>query len=140
MFSQRLTQNGCAMKSTLLTIDGIVNLVVGALLLLFPAGIPRLLGLPSVQHYFYTTVFGGVIVGIGLALFIELFFGNQHTRGLGLAGAIVINLCGGSVLLWWLVFKPFDLPMRGQLILWTVAILVLGIGLVEITSGWWKKE
>lgn len=128
------------MKSTLLTIDGVVNLAVGALLLLFPAGTQRFLGLPSVRHHFYTTILGAVIFGIGLALFIELFGGNQHTRGLGLAGAIVINLCGGGVLLWWLVFKPFDLPLRGQLVLWTVAILVLGIGLVELISGSWKKE
>ena len=47
---------------------------------------------------------------------------------------------GGGVLLSWLVFKPFDLPMRGQVVLWTVAILVLGIGLIELVSGSWKEK
>ena len=128
------------MKRTLLTIDGIVNVVLGALLLLFPTGILQLLGLPPVHHHFYTTILGGVIFGIGLALFIELFRGSQNARGLGIAGAIAINLCGGGVLLSWLVFKPFDLPIRGQVVLWTVAILVLGIGLIEFISGSWKEK
>ena len=128
------------MKNTLLIIDGVVNVVLGALLLLFPAGVLDLLGLPPVDHHFYTTILGAVIFGIGLALFIELYPGRRSASGLGLAGAIAINLCGGGVLLMWLVFKPFDLPMRGQVVLWTVAILVLGIGLVELVSGAWKES
>lgn len=128
------------MKSILLTIDGVVNLLLGALLLLFPAGMLQFLGLPPVQNHFYTTILGGVIFGIGLALFIELFLGSRNAHGLGLGGAIAINLCGGGVLLFWLVFKPFDLPMRGMVVLWTVAILVLGIGLIELVSGSWKEE
>ncbi len=128
------------MKRTLLTIDGVVNLVLGTLLLLFPTGMLQFLGLPPVQNHFYTTILGGVIFGIGLALFIELFRGGRNARGLGLGGAIAINLCGGGVLLSWLVFKPFDLPMRGNVVLWTVAVLVLGIGLIELVSGSWKEE
>lgn len=128
------------MKITLLTIDGVVNLLLGALLLMFPSGMIQCLGLPPVHHHFYTTILGGVLFGIGLALFIELFRGGRSARGLGLGGAIAINLCGAGVLLFWLIFKPFDLPVRGQVVLWTVAILVLGIGLIEFVSGSWKKE
>ena len=127
-------------RKTLLTVDGSVNLALGALLLLFPTGMLEFLGLPSANHHFYTTILGGVILGIGLALFIELFYGAEGVRGLGLAGAIAINLCGGGVLLVWLLFKPFDLPPRGHVVLWVVAILVLGIGLVELVSKSWKKE
>ena len=127
------------MKKILLTIDGIVNLLLGALLLLLPAGLIDLLGLPSVNHHFYTTILGAVIFGIGIALFIEMYRGGANARGLGLAGAIAINFCGGGVLLVWLLFKPFDLPARGQVVLWTVAVLVLGIGVVELASGSWKK-
>ena len=65
------------MKSILLTIDAVVNLLLGALLLLFPAGMLQFLGLPPVQNHFYTTILGGVIFGIGLALFIELFHGGR---------------------------------------------------------------
>ena len=47
------------MKNTLLIIDGIVNLFLGALLLLFPAGMLQFLGLPPVRNHFYTTILGG---------------------------------------------------------------------------------
>ena len=128
------------MKRLLLTIDGIVNVLLGILLLCFPTGVLHFFGLPPVRHHFYTTILGGVILGIGLALFIELVYGHRHARGLGLAGAIAINLCGGGVLLVWLVCMPFDLPARGMAVLWIVALLVLGIGLVELVSGAWKER
>ena len=127
-------------KRTLLTIDGVVNLLLGAILLLFPAGMLKFLGLPNVTHHFYTTILGGVIFGIGLALFIELYWDIQGIQGLGLAGAIVINFCGGGVLMVWLLVKPFDLPLRGHLVLWVVAILVLGIGIVEFLTKSWDER
>ena len=127
-------------KKLLLFIDGIINLVLGVSLLLFPAGLLKLLGLPHVQHHFYTTILGGVIFGIGLALFIETFWGIRGIRGLGLAGAIVINLCGGGVLFLWLLISPFNLPLRGIIILWVVVILVLGIGFIELFSKSWHER
>ena len=126
-------------KKTLLEIDGAVNLVLGTVLLLFPAGMLDLLGLPSVQHHFYTTILGAVIAGIGLALFIELRWGAKGVRGLGLAGAIAINLCGGGVLLVWLLFIPFEMPLRGHILLWSVAGVVLGMGILELASKSWKE-
>jgi hypothetical protein len=128
------------MKKTLLCIDGIANLVIGAVLLLFPAGMLQLLGLPAVSHHFYTSILGAVILGIGLALFVELLSGPKSARGLGLAGAIAINLCGGGALLGWLVLSPFELPVRGHVILWTTATVVVGIGVVELVSGSWKED
>ena len=124
----------------LLWIDAVVNVILGALLLLFPAGMLDLLGLPAVANYFYTTILGAIIFGIGIALLIDLFGASHGFRGLGLAGAIVINLCGGGALLIWLLFSPFDLPIRGDVALWTVAIIVLGIGIVELATKSWKSE
>ena len=108
-------------------------------MLLFPVGLLNFFGLPPVAHYFYTTILGSVIIGIGLALFIELFWEVKGMRGLGLAGAIAINLCGGCVLLIWLLAKPLDLPFRGHIILWLVVIIVLGIGCVEIITKFWQE-
>ena len=51
-----------------LLIDGIVNLVLGVLLLLFPFGIAEILGVPQPEINFYPTILGGVIFGIGIAL------------------------------------------------------------------------
>lgn len=125
-------------KKLLLTADGIINLILGALLLAFPLGIDDFLGMPPTNNHFYTTILGGVIFGIGLALLIERFWGQSEISGLGLAGAIAINLCGGGVLLVWLIINPFNLPFYGNLILWTIALLVLGIGMIELVTKPWK--
>ena len=75
-----------------------------------------------------------MIFGIGLALFLEWRYG-QTIRGLGLAGAIAINLCGGGALLLWLTRNGLSLPRQGLILLWLVDILVLGIGILELVSG-----
>jgi hypothetical protein len=124
----------------LLAVDGIVNLVLGAVLLLSPAGLIELLGLPSSSTYFYASILGAVIFGIGLALLLELYGAPSRIRGLGLGGAIAINLCGGGAVLVWLLTGVLSLPLRGQLILWTAGILVLVIGVAEIAAKSWKYE
>ena len=120
-------------EKTLLMIDAAVNLALGILLLSFPAGLVKLLGLPPTSTWFYPSILGAVIFGIGLALLVEW---RGYMRGLGIGGAIAINLCGSAVLVAWLVINPFDLPLRGYILLWSVAIIVLGIGLVE----WWSQR
>jgi len=122
----------------LLAADAVINLLLGILILSFPAGVLRSFGLPPTDTYFYTSILGGVIFGIGLALGLEYLRGGQGSMGLGIPGAILINLCGGGVLLFWLLFRNQSLPLRGTITLWVVAILVLGIGLVELISGSWR--
>lgn len=79
----------------LLVIDGIVNLAIGLILLSFPAGMDKVLGLPQSETTFYPVILGAVIFGIGIALFVEWVGASGNIRGLGLGGAIVINICGG---------------------------------------------
>jgi len=93
----------------LLTIDGIVNLVLGILLLLVPLGTAEILGVPRSNLDFYPTILGGVILGIGIALLIERYGYSRNVRGLGLGGAIAINFCGATVLLVWLINSSCDL-------------------------------
>ena len=124
----------------LLALDAVINLILGIILLLFPTGIPSKLSLPIPETNFYTSILGGVIFGIGLALLLEWWHGHKTIRGLGLAGAIAINLSGGGVLLLWLLRSNLALPLLGRILLWLVDILVLGIGLVELVSGSWKSS
>ena len=131
------------MKSTsriLLIIDCIVNLLLGILLLLFPIGIIDLLGLPETNTNFYPSILGAVLFGIGLALFSELVGYAKKFRGLGLGGAILINLVGSSVLILWLLFGSLSIPLKGQIILWTVGLVVFCIGIVEIATKSWKYQ
>ena len=85
-------------RDLLLTVDGAINLALGATLVVFPRGLVRWLGVPDVESAFYPSVLGGVLVGIGVALLVERSRDGARTVGLGLAGAVVVNLCGGLVL------------------------------------------
>ncbi|NOQ97274.1 MAG: hypothetical protein GQ561_03840, partial [Calditrichae bacterium] len=109
----------------LIFLDGIINLLIGLILLLFPWGMGNWLGLPVSNTFFYPTLLGSVIFGIGLALMLEWKGASEKYRGLGLGGAIMINFIGGGVLLLWLLLVPLQLPMRGMIILWIVALAVL---------------
>ena len=124
----------------LLLVDGIINLILGILLLLFPFGISILLGVPESELAFYPSILGGVILGIGIALMIERFGYRSKVKGLGLGGAIVINLCGASVLTIWLILDPFDIPFRGYIVLWSIALIVLIVGIIELVITHWNYK
>jgi len=106
-----------AKNKTLLMVDAVVNLVLGVILLLFPTGVVELIGLPPTSTNFYASILGAVLFGIGLALLMECYGTPYKIRGLGLDGAIAINFCGAGVLFLWLLFIPFDIPVRGKIIL-----------------------
>lgn len=127
-------------ERTLLIMDGLVNLLLGVLLLLFPWGMASLLGVPAPGNTFYPSILGAVLVGIGIALMIDAYGASFGLRGLGLAGAIAINFCGAGVLLIWLLFFPPDMPLRGQITLWTIAIGVLAIGAFELFHRFKKSR
>lgn len=121
-----------ANSKTLLIIDAAVNLVLGVVLLLFPAGVVEIIGLPPTNTNFYASILGAVLFGIGLALLIECYGAPYDIHGLGLDGAIAINFCGAGVLFLWLLLVPFDIPVRGKILLWTIAIGVIAIGVIEL--------
>ena len=123
-------------SSTLLIIDVGINFILGTLLLLlipFPDQIPQFLGVPQMQQAFYPSTMGAVFIGIGIALVIESTQDNSLVSGgLGFAGAIAINLCAGAVLLGWLIFGDIDLPIRGLIFLWTIALIMVVISSIEL--------
>lgn len=127
-------------QEILLFIDGIINVGLGILLLLFPFGISELLGVPESNTNFYPTILGGVIFGIGIALFVERYGFKFKIRGLGLGGAIAINICGAMVLVVWLLINPFSLPLKGYIVLWTIAVVVLIVGIVELAVKSWRYQ
>jgi len=85
-----------------LIIDALITFVLGILLLLlipYPH-LAVILGVPEVTHAFYPSIMGGVFVGVGIALLIEAKRrGEDSMVGLGLGGAVAINLCGGMTLI-----------------------------------------
>ncbi|MFC1543310.1 hypothetical protein ACFL4K_02080 [Candidatus Neomarinimicrobiota bacterium] len=121
------------MKETfLLTVDAVVNLLLGLPLMILPAGTAHFLGIPVPQQTFYASLLGAVLTGIGVALLIERFREKIRIRGLGLGGAIAINIFGAVALIIWLLLGSLDLQLRGYIFLWVVAVIVLVICLVEL--------
>jgi uncharacterized membrane protein len=119
-------------EELVLTIDAAVNLALGVVLAIFPRAFARLVGAPIPSTSFYASILAGVLIGVGLALLLQRFRGRFHVTGLGIEGAIAINLCGGVVLVAWLTTGGLSVATRGLVFLWAVAILVLGIGATEI--------
>jgi hypothetical protein len=124
---------------TLLIMDGIINLALGILLLLVPFGMASFLGVPEPVSFLYSSVLGAVLLGIGISLLLEVRGGAKNPRGLGIAGAIVINFCGAGALLGWLLMSPQELPVRGRILLWLIAVAVMLVGLVELASRPWRE-
>jgi hypothetical protein len=118
-------------SSVLLTVDAVINLVLGVLLVLFPSGVVSALGVPRAEVAFYPSILGAVLFGIGIALLVQRIRGSS---GLGLAGAMSINVAAGTVLAAWLVFGSLVIPTRGRLLLWAVVALLVGLSGFELAA------
>ena len=127
-----------AKRNLLLLVDGIVNLALGVLLIFLPAQLVDVFDLPKVETFFYVNILGAVLFGIGIALLVERFTNTRGTTGLGIGGAIAINLCGSGVLIFWLLFGNLRLSPSGLIFLWSIAMLVLGIAVAELLTKSWK--
>jgi hypothetical protein len=112
----------------LLLVDASINLLLGVVLIFFPGPVVAALGVPTAQSAFYPSILGAVLFGIGVALLVERGKGD----GLGLRGAVSINLSGGVVLVFWLLFGHLQLPVRGLVFLWGLAAVLVGISTVEL--------
>ncbi len=121
-------------NSRLLIIDGVINLLLGGVLVLFPRSLVIALGIPTADQAFYPSILGAVLLGIGIALVIEYPRRPGRVVGLGLGGAVAINLCGGLVLAGWLVLGRLHLPTHGYALLWGLAILIVGLSVVELLT------
>lgn len=123
-------------RGRLLLVDAAVNLALGVVLLLAPLGSLRSIGVPSPSTYLFTSILGGVLVGIGGALLASA----RGLDGLGLVGAIVINVCGAVALIGWLVSSDSALVPLATVTLWVIAALVLLIAGLEVASKPWRDD
>jgi hypothetical protein len=119
-------------SKAILIVDAAINLILGFLLLIFSPRIVQLLGVPTTEQSFYPNILGGVLFGIGIALLIECFRGSGSLVGLGLGGAVAINLCGGLVLTAWLTFGELSIPTGGRIFLWSLAVILIVVSSIEL--------
>jgi hypothetical protein len=118
-------------RTTLLVADAIINLALGVALLAFPTGLVEALGFPSSDSDFYPMVFGAVLFGIGLSLAFEARSTPPAAGGLGLPGAISINLSAAIVLSIWLLAGDLSLPAHGVVLLVLLTLTLVGLSACE---------
>jgi hypothetical protein len=127
-------------KKSLLLFDCLINIILGLILILFPFGTAKLFGAPAFASYFYPMILGAVLIGIGIALLIEVYGKPFGIHGIGVAGAITINFFGASALALLLVYGDLQLQFYGYVGLWIIVVLVLGIGIIELLSRTWIEK
>jgi hypothetical protein len=108
----------------LLALDGAGNVLLGLPLLVAPGRVSGFLGLPAGGGDLYPVILGSVFVGIGAALLLE--WSRPSAGGLGIAGALVINLVFGVALVAWLLFAGGGVPIRGRILLTGLAFVLFG--------------
>ena len=121
-------------RSLLLTIDSLINLLLGVLLVAFPRDLISFLGIPEPSSAFYPSILGAVLVGIGIALWMERGADRARVHGLGLGGAVVINLFGALVLSTWLLFGDLYLSIKAAAVLWSIVAVLTVVSLAEVVG------
>jgi len=126
-------------REKLLAIDAFVNFTLGLTFIFYPQLIVTLIGveisaLSTVINILKATIaiFGGVLTGIGIALLLESLHRPKGLVGLGLGGAVVINLCGGIVLSGWLIFGNLVIPKLMLVLLWILLAILVVLSVIEI--------
>ena len=89
------------------------------------------LNLLEVQAYWQQIAKGSIIL---IALLIERYKPRAGVVGLGLAGAIAINLSGGIVLALWLIFGDLAISTTGFVLLSTLALVLVSISAIELRA------
>lgn len=127
-------------NSVVIVIDAMLNFFLGLVLVVFPAEIFGFIGLPLTNHAFYPTLLGAVLIGIAIALILEFNRKPGGMVGLGLGGAIAINLCGAFVLVFWLLNGKLPVSLLGHIILWILVIVLVIISGFEILAFFKERK
>lgn len=126
-------------QAVVLAVDAAINIILGVLLIAFPRPLVDALGVPASQSAFYPSILGAVLLGIGIALVIQIAR-CERPDGLGLWGAVAINLCGGFLLAAWLVWGGLGIPVRGRVFLWSLVAVLVGVSLFELAVQWTRDR
>lgn len=113
----------------LLWLETLLKFFPGLLLTLAPVTTARVLGLPRSDGGFWLRSCGALLLGLAAALFLE---GTSAGHGLGLAGAVVVNLCGIAVLAAALVLERGPSSVRGRVAVWLTVCVLLTLVVFEI--------
>jgi hypothetical protein len=114
----------------LLWIELVTKAATGLVLLVMPLSAIKILGLPRSETPFWPRLSGAVLIGLGLATFMDASVRLGH--GLGLGGSFVINLTIGFALAGLLYMNQGPQSRRGRIILWVLVAALLLLAAVEL--------
>ena len=115
-----------------LWIEFLLNFFGGLALVVAPLSTIRVLGLPPAPTGFWPRLVGTLLLGISGALFLE---GSvPGSRGLGLAGCLVLNFSALSIMAAMLVFEAGPPSARGRAFLWALVVLLLWLSVLEFAN------
>jgi hypothetical protein len=115
-----------------LIVDAIINFVLGIVLIVYPIQLIRVLGIPEAVGPFYPSLLGAVLCGIALALVVEYYRSPAGLVGLGIGGAVFINMCAAFMLVVMMVRHRLDMPFQGYLFLWILVVVLVFISAIEL--------
>ena len=113
----------------LLWLETLLKLSAGLPLAIFPIVTARLMGFARPESGFWPRVCGVLLIGIAAALFLE---GTSAGHGLGLAGVVVVNLCGVALLATMLVLEGGPASARGRTSVWLTVCILVTLSVIEI--------
>lgn len=117
----------------LLWIETLLKLAGGVALLIAPVTIVRLLGLPDPAGGFWPRLLGAVLICLAAATYMEGAW--PGSRGLGLAGCIVVNLGAAAVIAAMAVLGTGVVTRRGRAALWMLVGVLILLALAEIAEA-----
>lgn len=115
----------------LLWLETLLKFFPGVMLALAPMTTLRALGLPRPDNGFWPRICGALLIGIAAALFLE---GTSAGHGLGLAGVVIVNLCGIALLATMLVLERGPTSRRGRIAVWLTVCALVIFSVVEIAA------
>lgn len=120
------------MLQQLLWLETVLKLAGGLGLVMAPNVVAHLLGLPSARPSLWPRLLGAVLLGLAVASYIEGAL--PGSRGLGLGGAIAINLASAALIFSLIVLNRGVATGRGRFALAVLAALLVLLSLFEIAA------
>lgn len=120
------------MLHQLLWLETLLKLAGGLVLIIAPNAAARVLGLPSARPSLWPRLLGAVLIGLAAATYIEGAL--PGSRGLGLGGAIAINLASAAMIFSLVVLNRGVETGRGRVALSLLAGLLVLLSLFEIAA------
>lgn len=112
----------------ILALELILKLSAGLLLLLVPRATSKIFGLPREQSALWPRLLGGVLVGLAGGVYLEI----AKIGGISIPACIMLNFVGAGTLITLLILNGAAPTWRGRTLLGLTALLLFGLGLVEV--------